>query len=116
MTLRPPVTQLPTAWTPARPISVRRRPCPARGHRAGPRRSPGLRWVAIGIGALFGLGLVSSALSSGDGGASTDAGYSQSSGGSGGSSQIYSSGSVTTTDDGEVIYSDNSGNGFSSGG
>jgi hypothetical protein len=30
--------------------------------------------------------------------------------------QIYDSGSITTTEDGELIYSDSSGNGFSSGG
>ena len=33
-----------------------------------------------------------------------------------GDTQIYDSGSITTTEDGELIYSDSSGNGFSSGG
>ena len=33
-----------------------------------------------------------------------------------GGTQIYDSGSITTTEDGELIYSDSSGNGFSTGG
>lgn len=35
--------------------------------------------------------------------------------GSGGDTSFYDSGSITTTDDGEIIYSDDSGNSFSTG-
>jgi hypothetical protein len=34
----------------------------------------------------------------------------------GGDTTFYDSGSITTTEDGELIYSDSSGNGFSTGG
>ena len=37
-------------------------------------------------------------------------------GGTGAGTSFYDGGSITTTDDGELIYSDTSGNGFSSGG
>ena len=36
--------------------------------------------------------------------------------GTGAGTSFYDGGSITTTDDGELIYSDTSGNGFSSGG
>ncbi|MCO1658847.1 hypothetical protein [Pseudonocardia humida] len=37
-------------------------------------------------------------------------------GGSGGGTSFYDGGSITTTEDGELIYSDTAGNGFSTGG
>jgi hypothetical protein len=46
--------------------------------------------------------------SSGSGSSTTDEGYE-----SGGSTSFYDSGSITTTDDGEIIYSDDSGNSIS---
>ena len=46
--------------------------------------------------------------SSGSGSGTTDEGYE-----AGGSTSFYDSGSITTTDDGEILYSDDSGNSIS---
>lgn len=71
------------------------------------------------VGIVFAIAMLAVLLSGGDSGAYSDSGFSDSgfSEDSGGSSQIYGdSGSITTTDDGELIYSDSNGNSFSSGG
>ena len=81
------------------------------------------RLVAIIIGVVFALVVLAALLSGGDGGYSdngySDNGYSDNgyTEGSGGSSQTYGdSGSITTGEGGELIYSDSNGNGFSTGG
>ena len=93
--------------------------------------NPLLKVIAIAFGVIVGLAVFAALLSGGD-----DTGYadqsgadygvsSESSTGSGdtqygdtqdGDTQYYDGGSITTTDDGELIYSDTDGNGFSSGG
>ncbi len=74
-------------------------------------------WLIVAIGVVFGFVMVGALLSAGDdtssGGGYADSGYSGGSGGGG--SQIYDGGSITTGDDGELIYSDDNGNGFSTG-
>ena len=73
-------------------------------------------WLIVAIGVVFGFVMIGALLSAGDdtssGGGYADPGYSA---GSGGGSQIYDGGSITTGDDGELIYSDDNGNGFSTG-
>lgn len=74
----------------------------------------------IAFGVVFVLAVLS-AMASGAGSVDSDAGYVESdtgysTGSDGGGTEFYDSGSITTTDDGELIYSDNSGNSFSTGG
>lgn len=85
------------------------------------------RTLRIAIGSLLALVALVGILSSGD-----DSDYAEQTGydstigevdgeeggtpEGGGSTQFYPGGSITTGDDGELIYSDTNGNGFSSGG
>jgi hypothetical protein len=84
--------------------------------------NPIVKILGIALGAILGLAVLTSLLESssdepsyldrtGSSSAVSD-GYSSGTG----DTQIYDSGSITTTEDGELIYSDSSGNGFSSGG
>jgi hypothetical protein len=90
-------------------------------HTSPQHTNPLLKVIAIAFGVIVGLAVFAALLSGGD-----DAGYTEQSGydytvsdesptGSG-DTQYYDGGSITTTDDGELIYSDTNGNGFSSGG
>jgi len=76
--------------------------------------------LLIGFGALLAmaalLGSLSGGSDPGSGGYSDNSSYSTGDTGSGGGTQFYDSGTITTGDDGELIYSDTSGNSFSSGG
>jgi hypothetical protein len=77
--------------------------------------------LGIAFGAILGLAMLTSLLE----GSNDEPSYLDQTGSSAavsgdssgtGDTQIYDSGSITTTEDGELIYSDSSGNGFSSGG
>lgn len=80
--------------------------------------NPVVKILGIAFGAVLGLALLTSLLE----GSSDEPSYLDQSAVSDGYSsgtgdtQIYESGSITTTEDGGLIYSDSSGNGFSSGG
>ena len=78
------------------------------------------RVVLIAVGIVFAFLVLGALLAGGDSSGYSDSGYSDSgysADGSGGSSQIYGdSGSITTTDDGTLIYSDSNGNSLSTGG
>jgi hypothetical protein len=84
--------------------------------------NPLVKILGIVLGAILGLAVLTSLLESSDDepsyldrtGSSSTVGGGYPSGT--GDTQIYDSGSITTTEDGELIYSDSSGNGFSSGG
>jgi hypothetical protein len=76
--------------------------------------------LAIAFGAVFTMGLFAAALSDEGAGSSygTGSSYQESSfveSATSTGTEIYDSGSITTTDDGEMIYSDSDGNSFSTG-
>ena len=83
--------------------------------------NPLLKVIAIAFGVIVGLAVFAALLSGGDDPGYTDQsgydyGVSGESSTPSGDTQYYDGGSITTTDDGELIYSDTNGNGFSSGG
>ena len=81
--------------------------------------SPLPKIVGVAVGALLALltlGAMVSLESEAGSVESTGIDYGVSQSGSApGDTQFYDGGSITTTDDGELIYSDTTGNGFSSG-
>ena len=77
--------------------------------------NPIVKILGIAFGAILGLAMLTSLLE----GSSDQPSYLDQTGSSSagtGDTQFYDSGSITTTEDGGLIYSDSSGNGFASGG
>jgi hypothetical protein len=73
------------------------------------------RVLLIAFGVFFAIIVLAALLAAGGSSGYSDSGYDPEE--SGGSSQIYGdSGSITTTEDGELIYSDSNGNSLSTGG
>jgi hypothetical protein len=77
---------------------------------------PARTFFLVALGAVVGL-MVLFALAAGGGTADGGytGGYTEGGSGSGGSTQFYDGGSITTTEDGGLIYSDDNGNSLSTG-
>jgi hypothetical protein len=79
------------------------------------RRDPVRRLFLIALGVVLAVTFLAALNSGGDEPGYSDPGYGGS-GSGGGSTSFYDGGSITTTEDGELIYSDSDGNSLSTGG